>query len=101
MQSDHHYGEATDNALSQGNNIYWAPGDPSAAVIHFEYPSLDPISFHHTTTYDPTGYTNADAQHGLPLGSQHQQDVVLIRCSDSFDHHYDTVTQHPQPWCTT
>jgi hypothetical protein len=69
-------------------------------VTHFEYPPSDPTPFHHTTTYDPTGFVNADGQYGLPLGhSQHQQNLVsdpsvYIRCNDSFDH-YETVTQHP------
>jgi hypothetical protein len=75
------------------------PTQPSAGVTHFEYPPSDPTSFHHTTTYDPTGYVNADGQYGLPLGSQHQQNLVsdhsdYLRCSDSFDH-YGTVTQQP------
>jgi hypothetical protein len=74
------------------------PPSTSAGVTHFEYPPSDPTSFHHTTTYDPTGYVN-DGQYGLPLGSQHQQNLVsdpsvYIRCDDSFDH-YETVTQHP------
>jgi hypothetical protein len=75
------------------------PTQPSAAVTHFEYPPSDPTSFHHTTTYDPTGYVNADGQYGLPLGNQHQQNLVsdpsvYLRCDDSFDH-YETATQHP------
>ncbi|KAF8497370.1 hypothetical protein F5888DRAFT_277043 [Russula emetica] len=75
------------------------PTQPSAAVTHFEYPPSDPTPFHHMTTYDPTGYINADGQYGLPLGSQHQQNLVsdpsvYLRCDGSFDH-YETVTQHP------
>lgn len=68
---------------------------PSAPVTHFEYPPADPTSFHHTTTYDPTGYINADGHYGLPLGSQHQQNLVSDPSvyHDSFDH-YETVTQH-------
>jgi hypothetical protein len=75
------------------------PSQPSAGVAHFEYPPSDPTSFHHNATYDPTGYVNADGQYSLPLGSQHQQNMVsdpsvYLRCGDSFDH-YETVTQHP------
>ncbi len=75
------------------------PAQPSAAVTHFEYPPSDPTSFHPTTTYDPAGYVNPDGQYGLPLGSQHQQNLVpdpsvYLRCDDSFNH-YETVTQHP------
>jgi hypothetical protein len=77
------------------------PTQPSAGVTHFEYPPSDPTSFHHTTTYDPMGYVNANGQYGfkLPLGSQHQQNLasdpsVYPRRADSFDH-YETVTQHP------
>jgi len=75
------------------------PTQPSAAVTHFDYPPSNPTSFHHTTTYDPTGYVHADGQYGLPFGSQHQQNLapdpsVYLRCDDSFDH-YETVTQQP------
>ena len=65
-------------------------------MTHFEYPPSDPTHFHHTTTYDHSGYVNADGQYGLPLGSQHQQNLVSdpsVYLRDSFDH-YETVT-HP------
>jgi hypothetical protein len=76
------------------------PNDcPGSAYHSGQYPPADPTSFRHTTTYDPTGYINADGQYGLPVGSQHQQNLVsdplaYLHCDDSFDH-YETVTQHP------
>jgi hypothetical protein len=62
---------------------------------HFGYPPSDPIQH---TSYDPTGYFTADGQYCLPLGSQHQQNLVsdpsgYLRSDASFDH-YETVTQH-------
>jgi hypothetical protein len=70
----------------------------ASAVTHFEYPPSDPNPFHHTT-YDHPTYFSADGQYCMPLGSQHQQNLVsdhagYLRCDDSFDH-YETVTQHP------
>jgi hypothetical protein len=68
-------------------------------VTHFEYPPSDPNPFQHTTYDHTTGYFAADGQYCMPLGSQHQQNLVsdhagYLRCDDSFDH-YETVTQHP------
>ena len=65
---------------------------------HFEYPPSDPNSFHHPTSYDTSGYFTTDG-YGLPLGGQHQQNLVsdpscYLRCDGSFDH-YGNVTQHP------
>ena len=67
-------------------------------MTQFEYPPSDPNSFHHTT-YDTTGYFMGEDQYCLPLGSQHQQNLVsdpssYLRGDGSFDH-YGTVTQHP------
>jgi hypothetical protein len=76
------------------------PNDcPGSAYHSGRYPPADPTSFHRLTTYDRTGYINADSQYGLPLGSQHQQNLVPdplvdLRCDGSFDR-YGTVTQHP------
>ena len=68
-------------------------------MTHFEYPPSDPNPFQHTTYDHTTGYFAADGQYCMPLGSQHQQNLVsdhagYLRCDDSFDH-YETVTQHP------
>jgi hypothetical protein len=68
-------------------------------VTNFEYPPTDPTPFLHTTYDHRTGYLTADGQYCMPLGSQHQQNLVsdhagCLRCDDPFDH-YEPVTQHP------
>jgi hypothetical protein len=75
------------------------PGSSYHSGQYVPQPS-DPNSFHHSTTYDTTGYsTTATDGFGLPLGSQHQQIHVSessdhLRC-DGFYAYYSTIAQRP------
>jgi hypothetical protein len=100
--SDHRYGDATNNAMPQGNNTYWAPGlDASQPAItdpeHRHGPSrLHANQFAYASATPPFSLTHCDLYPVLGVLGETRTD-----CPEQFAYHpqqYQSVSYVAHNW---